>query len=61
MLTALIVAIIVPIIIMSLIPEKKWPKPKKRTPLFKNWHPDDTGGLPWFSHKKRARKKKKYF
>ncbi len=61
MLTALIVAIIVPIIIMSLIPGKKWPKQKKRTPLFKHWKPDDTGGLPWFSHKKRARKKKKYF
>jgi len=38
-------------------------KPVKREPLFKNWQPDDTGGLPWFSHKKKARrqKKKKYF
>lgn len=63
MLTAIIIAIVVPIVIMSFIPESKWPKPKKRTPLFKNWQPDDTGGLPWFSHKKKARKqsKKKYF
>lgn len=38
-------------------------EPKKREPLFKNWQPDDTGGLPWFGNKKRARKqnKKKYF
>lgn len=63
MLTAIIIAIVIPIVIMSFIPESKWPKPKKRTPLFKNWQPDDTGGLPWFSHKKKARKqsKKKYF
>lgn len=61
MLTAIIIAIVVPIVIMSFIPERKWPKPKKRTPLFKNWQPDDTGGLPWFSHKKKARRKKKYF
>ncbi len=36
-------------------------EPKKREPLFKNWRPDDTGGLRWMGNKKRARKKKKYF
>lgn len=60
MLTAIIIAIVVPIVIMSFIPERKWPKSKKRTPLFKNWQPDDTGGLPWFSHKKKTRREKKY-
>lgn len=61
LLLLILIAVGVPVLVMSFIPESKWPKPKNRTPLFKNWKPDDTGGLPWFGNKKRARKKKKYF
>lgn len=61
LLTAIIIAIVVPIVIMSLIPRSEWPKPKKRSPLFKNWKPDNTGGLRWMGNRKRARKNKKYF
>lgn len=63
LLIVLLIAILVPVIVMSFIPKDKWPEPKKRESLFKNWQPDDTGGLPWFGNKKRARKqkKKKYF
>lgn len=61
------ILIVVIFIIIMVIPgffsNEPAPKPKKREPLFKNWQPDDTGGLPWFSHKKKARKqsKKIYF
>lgn len=59
------IALILVLIVAAIgifIPEKYLPTPPKRTPLFKNWRPDDKGGLPWFGNAKRNRRRNnKYF
>lgn len=55
-----IITLLIVTVIGLFIPEKYVPKQKKRTPLFKNWHPDDKGSLPWFGKRKRSRKDNRY-
>lgn len=63
LLLVLLIAIGSAALALCFFPEAKNQKPKKREPLFKNWQPDDTGGLRWMGNRERARKqcKKKYF
>lgn len=56
-----LIILLVLVVVGLFIPTKYLPKQRKRAPLFKNWHPDDKGGLPWFGNRKRARRKKKYY
>lgn len=62
----IIIAILVGFLIIGAIlsdgtePKSEY-KPSEKIVLFKNWKPDNTGGLRWMGNKKRTRKKKKYF
>lgn len=62
MIKSTLIILLVVAVIGIFVPEKYLPKPKKRQPRFKNWRPDDKGGLPWFGNTKRSRRKReKYF
>lgn len=61
MITFALIWLAVLVIVCIFVPDKYLPRPKKRTPKFKNWHPDDKGGLPWFGNRKRARKNQRCF
>lgn len=55
LITLLIVAVV-----GIFVPKKYVPKQHKRT-HFRDWHPNEEDGLPWFGNGERRKKKDKYF
>lgn len=56
MIKTIIVVLVIEIIVLCFVPDRYFPKKKKRKSWFNKWNPDDTGGLPWFANGKRKKK-----
>ena len=65
MLIFIITVIVVPIIVLSFVPENKWPQPKKKRRRRHSSSSDSPKTLPWFDvelyEKNRKSKGKKHY